>query len=335
MEQGSGEMNGLLEQIRSGWGGVSALPQQVAQIREGLEKAANDVADVRRRLATHGSVAPPRERGEVSAGLARSLGAAFVLHCARSDALEALSSVPSVRDSLLAQAREALGLTTRTALSTSEVPLPTVYGAELVGLVSEYGVCRRRMMRYPITGGTARPARMGTRPAFTSIAMSAAVGEKSPSLTFASLESHKIGGMVKVPRELDEQSIVPMGQFLARYGAVEFARAEDLWGFLADGSGTYENVKGVVQVASDGGKTVTAVGGSPSEVTRAEIRLVRSKVNKAVLSGRFGAYYMDSSWEPALRGLNVADAPYFFVRNADGTATIDGLSGLWPGWWTM
>jgi hypothetical protein len=50
---------------------------------------------------------------------------------------------------------------------------------------------------------------------------------------------------------IDEQSVVSMGQFLARYGAVEFARAEDTWGFLADGSGTYEVVKGVVQIARD------------------------------------------------------------------------------------
>ena len=49
-----------------------------------------------------------------------------------------------------------------------------------------------------------------------------------------------------MPREIDEQSIVTMGQFLARYGAVEFARAEDTWGFLSDGTGGYENVKGVV-----------------------------------------------------------------------------------------
>ena len=77
---------------------------------------------------------------------------------------------------------------------------------------------------------------MGTRPAFGSIAMSASFSEKSPTVTFASLESHKIGGIVRLPREIDEQSIVLMGQFLARYGAVEFARAEDTWGFLADGT---------------------------------------------------------------------------------------------------
>src|SRR5439155_27318642 len=107
----------------------------------------------------------------------------------------------------------------------------------------------------PIGMGTAKPPRMGARPQFASIAISAAFAEGSPTMTFASLESHKIGGLVRVPREIEEQSIVPMGQFLARYGAVEFARAEDTWGFLADGTATYEQVKGVVQVCTDNGKT--------------------------------------------------------------------------------
>src|SRR5213078_714438 len=104
-------------------------------------------------------------------------------------------------------------------LSTAEIPLPSEYGSEIRELVSDFGVVRRQMAPYPIGMGTARPARMGTRPSFGSVALSAALGEKSPTLTFASLESHKIGGIVRIPREIDEQSIVPMGQFLARYGA--------------------------------------------------------------------------------------------------------------------
>src|SRR5438874_13057119 len=111
------------------------------------------------------------------------------------------------------------------------------------------------MFPYPIGMGTAKPPRMGARPQFASVAMSGTIAEGSPTLTFASLESHKIGGLVRVPREIEEQSIVPIGQFLARYGAVEFARAEDTWGFLADGSGTYEQVKGIVQICTDNGKT--------------------------------------------------------------------------------
>src|SRR5207302_2137083 len=112
-----------------------------------------------------------------------------------------------------------------------------------------------------------------------SVAMSAAFGEKSPTVTFASLESHKIGGVVRLPREIDEQSIVALGQFLARYGAVEFARAEDTWGFLADGTSTYETVKGIVQIARDNSNTVVLASTKtkPSDATLADFRSLRRK----------------------------------------------------------
>src|SRR5207253_9862493 len=123
-------------------------------------------------------------------------------------------------------------------------------------------------------------------------ALSGAFPEKSPTVTFASLESHKIGGIVRMPREIDEQSIVAMGQFLARYGAVEFARAEDTWGFLADGSGTYETVKGIVQIARDNTKTVVLASTKtkPSDATLSDFRTLRTKVNKADLNVRISAY---------------------------------------------
>jgi hypothetical protein len=47
-------------------------------------------------------------------------------------------------------------------------------------------------------------------------------------------DARKLGLLPSVTNVL---GVINMGQFLARYGAVEFARAEDTWGFLADGSG--------------------------------------------------------------------------------------------------
>src|SRR5205814_4579324 len=136
----------------------------------------------------------------VSDDCARKLAATFIHHCERSGKLEALSSFPAQRDLLSAFARNHLGLATKTALSTSDIPLPVEYGGEIRELISDFGVVRRRMSPYPIGMGTSRPARMGTRPAFGSVAMSAAFSEKSPTVTFASLESHKIGGIVRLPR---------------------------------------------------------------------------------------------------------------------------------------
>jgi HK97 family phage major capsid protein len=172
---------------------------------------------------------------------------------------------------------------------------------------------------------------MGTRPSFGSIAMSASFSEKSPTVTFASLESHKIGGIVRLPREIDEQSIVLMGQFLARYGAIEFARAEDQWGFLADGTPSYESVAGVVKVARDNSKTVTlaATKTKPSDVTLDDLRAVRRMVNKAALNGRMSAYYLDTTWETRLASFKTAAEPNVYQRLPDGSAILDGYPIVW------
>jgi HK97 family phage major capsid protein len=228
-------------------------------------------------------------------------------------------------------ARDTLGLTTRTALTTEDIPLPDTYGSEIRELISEFGVVRRCMAPYPIGMGTARPARMGTRPAFGSIVMSAPFGEKSPTINFASLESHKLGGIVRLPREIDEQSIVPMGHFLARYGAVEFARAEDTWGFLANGGPGYEGVRGVVQIARDFNGILALPGGKtkPSDATLEDFRNLRLKVNKAAQNGRLSAYYLDSTWEARLPAFKTSADPNVYQRLPDGSAILDGYPIIW------
>jgi len=286
----SQEFESLLTEIRSGWSQFKSLQSEHTQL-------AQQMTSVRRLMASRHSSPTIRPVGKVSDDCARHLAATFIAHCEKSGKLEALCSVPSQREALVGVARDTLNLTTRVALTTSDIPLPVEYSGELRELISDFGVVRRHMHPYPIGMGTARPARMGTRPAFGSVAMSGAFVEKSPTLGFASLESHKIGGIVRLPREIDEQSIVSMGHFLARYGAVEFARAEDQWGFLADGTAGFETVKGIVQIARDNAKTLVlaATKVKPSDATLADFRNLRAKVNKAALNGRLSAYYLDST----------------------------------------
>ena len=325
------EMQTLLGEIKTGWSSVSALPAEVKGLREGADRLATDVKEVRRQLAARHGVSVPRRRGVVSDECARHLASTFVLHCERSDKLDALCSVPAQRDALLTLARDTLNLSVRAALTVNEIPLPTSYSGEIRELISEFGVVRRCMSPYPIGMGVARPARMGTRPSFGSIAMSAPFTEKLPTVTFASLESHKIGGIVRLPREIDEQSIVAMGQFLARYGAVEFARAEDTWGFLADGGGTFENVTGVVQIAKDNNHSLSMAAGKtkPSDAVLDDFRQVRTKVNKAALNGRMSAYYLDSTWETRLPSFRTAGEPNVYQRLPDGSAILDGYPIVW------
>jgi HK97 family phage major capsid protein len=326
------EFQGLLGEIKGGWAELKGLPSACKSLQDQNTQLNDQVGDLRRRVAARGQQAPRvRAAGLVSDDCARGLSAHFILHCERSGKLEALASLPGQRDTLLGFARDSLPVASKTALSTSDIPLPVEYGGEIRELISDFGVVRRRMSPYPIGMGTSRPARMGTRPAFGSIAMSAAFGEKSPTVTFASLESHKIGGIVRLPREIDEQSIVSLGQFLARYGAVEFARAEDTWGFLADGSGTYESVKGIVQIARDNSNTVVlaATKTKPSDATLTDFRSLRRKVNKAALNGRLSAYYLDSTWETQLSSFKTTAEPTVYQRLPDGSAILDGYPIVW------
>ncbi len=326
------EFKTILGDLRGAWAGLKDLPAAVQSNREDTDRLVQQVTDVRRLLAARSAdSAARRAPGLVSDDCARHLAAQFVAQCDKSGKLEALASSGAQRDALVNFARETFNLSTRAALSSSEIPLPSQFGSEIRGLISEFGVVRKRMFPYPIGLGTSRPARIGTRPAFGSIAMSAGFGEKSPTLTFASLESHKIGGIVRLPREIDEQSIVPMGQFLARYGAVEFARAEDTWGFLADGTGTYEAVKGIVQIARDQGRTVSlaTTKTKPSDATLDDFRALRRQVNKAALSGRLSAYYLDTTWETRLPAYRTTAEPNVYQRLPDGSATLDGFPVIW------
>jgi len=325
------EFQTILTDIKGCSAEFKNLPGAVRTLQEANSRLSSELQTVRRSLLSRSTLHAPRSSGCVSDACVRRIAATFIQHCARSGALEALASQSTQRDALVNFACHSLDITTRTALTTSDIPLPSEYSGELRELISEFGVVRRRMSPYPIGMGTSRPARMGTRPSFGSIAISGAFGEKSPTITFASLESHKIGGIVRVPREIDEQSVVAMGQFLARYGAIEFARAEDSWGFLADGGGTYETVKGIVQIARDNSKTVTLASTKthPSDATLADFRSLRTKVNKAALNGRLSAYYLDSTWETQLPTFKTAAETNVYQRLPDGTAILDGYPIVW------
>ncbi|HEY5911568.1 MAG TPA: phage major capsid protein [Verrucomicrobiae bacterium] len=327
------EFHGILGELKGGWAELKLLPATLRTVQGDAAELRQQLNEVRRVVAARGGRGGSRNRGQglVSDDCARHLAAQFIAHCERSDKLQALCSAPAQRDALIDFARNALNLTTRNALTTNDIPLPSEFGNEMRELISEFGVVRRRMSPYPIGMGTARPARMGTRPAFGSVAMSAAFTEKSPTITFASLESHKIGGIVRLPREIDEQSVVAMGQFLARYGAVEFARAEDTWGFLADGNTNYESVKGIVQIARDNAKSLALASTKtkPSDATLDDFRALRRLVNKAALNGRISAYYLDSTWETRLPGFRTASEPNVYQRLPDGTAMLDGYPIVW------
>src|SRR5207253_8981073 len=82
----------------------------------------------RQSASNRSSQIPP---GLVSDECAAYLGSTFILQCAKSGKSELLSQSAATRDALLNSARHTLGSEVRTAPTTTHIPLPSGYIAEL------------------------------------------------------------------------------------------------------------------------------------------------------------------------------------------------------------
>jgi HK97 family phage major capsid protein len=277
----------------------------------------------------------------VSDDCAAALTSVFVLSCARlENGLESLIADAAARERVKAHAAGILGMEIRTAMSGTEIPLPTIYVPQVIELVYKYGQVRQYSTVFPLGAGTVKLPRLkageddfGYFGAGTA-GMSQAITEKRVTAELVTFTANKAGGLIRIPYELEEDTFIPIGQFLARYIARQLAKLEDKTMFLADGTSNYANQTGIgpycvanptylLQLA--GGKT------KPSDATLADLRNLRSKVSPALLSGGFDpAYYLNSTWEPALRAFNTY--PNFIVyENVNGQPKFDGWPVRWIG----
>jgi len=170
--------------------------------------------------------------------------------------------------------------------------------------------------------------------------MSAAIGEKKPTLEFVQFDPEKAGGIIRIPSEIDADSIVELGQFIADYCVREMAKWQDTVFFAADGTATYKSMKGCGKAAVDLGKKIGlgATKTAPSDITLADLRAMRGKVCSAALKN--AAYFFHPTFETLLVKFNtpsnvttlahskgqpvrLAD-PVYVARGASGGPELDG-----------
>ena len=132
------EFEGMLNDIKGSSEEIKKLPATLKLLREENSRLSKDLTAIRRSVFTRPLLGGPRHRGFVSDECARKLAATFIHHCERSGKLEALSSFQAQRDSLVAFAHDSLGIATKTALNTSDIPLPSEYGSEIRELISDF-----------------------------------------------------------------------------------------------------------------------------------------------------------------------------------------------------
>jgi len=319
-----------LTQIRTGVenvrGEVTDLNAALKQVRDENDETRKQL-DKLRKTQLAGLGKPSLHAGQVvSDGCARHLAAIFVLSAEAQGKLHDHKQ----RESLLGLACDFLGVQQRAALTSTDIPMPINFASEVVELVWKYGQFRRYATVYPLGTLANKLPKLSTSPAFGVIAQSGAITEKSPQIAFVTFNAFKSGGMVRVPSEIDADSIVALGQFLARYVAREMAKWEDTVGYLGDGTGTYGSVSGIGKKADTLGNKIQLVTTKthPSDITLTDLRNLRTKIDAAALAA--GAYYMHPTMESFLCSLNTSTyVPY--VATGPNGPTLEGFPVRWIG----
>jgi HK97 family phage major capsid protein len=231
-----------------------------------------------------------------------------------------------------------LGVHQKAALTSTDIPLPTLYAGDIVELVYTYGFARKFGTVYPLGALTVKLPKLTTDPVFGLIAASGTVTEKSPQVGFVTFTSEKFGGLVRLPSEIEEDSVVAMGQFLARYCARNIAAIEDWQFFCSTGGASGQNgtAKGLLISCNAANDNVQYIcGGSTSSGKTAisgavlgDYRSLRAQVSGAVLGN--AKYYMHPTFEQALVAFNTSATVTPYIRGTKDTpATLDGFPIIW------
>jgi HK97 family phage major capsid protein len=347
------EFSGILEGLQKEYPQIKGLVDGVAK----MEKDNDDLRSQVNKFKKNGFMSPTGVRwlGDtpfVSNECAAALTSILVLDCARIEgAMKSMVHEESKQQRLIQCAAGHLGVTMRAggALTPTDIPLPTVYVPQIVELVFAYGAARKYATVFPLGAGTVKlPRLQAGEDSFSFLGagtagMSQAIGEKEVTAELITFTANKMGGLIRIPYELEEDTFIPIGQFLARYIARQFAKMEDSTLFLADGSAGYANIIGLdkycttpVAGATPYLATLAAGQTAPSDVTLVALRNMRGLVNPAILanmsaSGQtMAAYYFHPSFEPLLRSFN--QYPNFVVfTNENGKPTFDGWPVRWIG----
>jgi len=334
----------VLAGVESLQGKITSLESEVKLIKETpeeikkLKTEANEVRTLLAKIEKHQlnqRSNRPAKPGFVSEDCARHLGGIALLMGMKGGQI----SGGKERDFAEGLVKDIMGVEARTALSASDIPLPVTYSGDVAELVGQFGTARQYGTVIPLTSGSFKLPKLKTDVTFTLIAGSGTVTEKSPQTDWVTFTAEKFGGLVRLPSEMDEDSIVPIGQFLARYAARQMARAEDTQFWVSTGAASTVNgtAEGLTKnVVTDSKTTVSGTLGSPSEFTLAHFRALRGVADAAAL--RVGAYYLHPSFEQLLNTFNTSgNKPYNPAAQIAGTGaqpfmtgpTLDGFPVRW------
>lgn len=339
-----------LAKMEGGFAAIKGLPALIKAEAKRNDELQTELKRVQKELlkkhssagVTYRRNSEGREVGFVSDDCARAISSLYIIACAQCQKWPSQWRDEATQQRLLGEATESLGIQQRAAasLSGTEIPLPTIYVPQVVELVWKYGQIRQYGTVYPLGAGTVKLPRLKAgEDAFTYLGvgtagMGQAVGKKQVTAELVTFTANKFGGIIAIPTEIEEDTFIPLGQFLARYIARRFAYGEDDTAFNGDGTASYANISGVGTYCNAAGAltySVQLAAGKtkPSDATIADFRNMRPKVNAAAYFN--SAYYLHPTMDALLVTFNTINNPRIYDRMPNGQATLDGFPIRWTG----
>lgn len=150
--------------------------------------------------------------------------------------------------------------------------VPDEFENELITLREQYGVFRRNARIVPMASDVKRiPKRSSTLTAYF-VGEAAAITESQQVFDNVQLVAKKLGVISTISSELNEDSVINIGDDIANEIAWAFSFKEDDCGFNGDGTSTYGGIVGLSAALTDATYQVSDGGASAySGVTLAEL----------------------------------------------------------------
>ncbi|HEV2329376.1 MAG TPA: phage major capsid protein [Verrucomicrobiae bacterium] len=350
--KGMKQYSGMMGELKLSWPTIKGLAERCVTLERGNDDLRREIGRMKKNgvAGTRSGVTWIGDLPFVTDDCANALTATLIYGCSKIEGkLESVIPDESKRKRILTHSLSILGIEQRAggALTSTDVPLPTIYMPQIVELVFAYGQARQFATVFPLGAGTVKLPKLqpgedtfGFLGAGTA-GMSQNVPQKEVEAALVTFTANKCGGLIRVPTELEEDTFIALGQFLARYIARQFAKLEDSTLFLADGTGTYAGIIGIGNYCVANPAYLQQLGAGKTVVTDATVndfRAMRGKVNPAVLfnmaaNGKTSAaYYMSPTMEALLWSFNAIGMPYIYRPEMGGQpATLDGFPIRWIG----
>ncbi len=201
--------------------------------------------------------------------------------------------------------------------------VPEEFETTLIDLREQYGVFRQNVRVTPMARDTkVVPKRASGLTAYY-VGENASITESTKGWSRIQLIAKKLAVLAKYSSELDEDSIINVGDDLAGEIAYAFANAEDNAGFVGDGTSTYGGIVGVSPainaVSSNAGINTQASGNTWAAITLADFNATKAKLPQyATVRGNCRWFVSMPFWSSVMEKLALA---------AGGVTSLEILSG--------